>query len=118
MRRAAAVAVLVLTAASASAQTKKPDWHTVEADNGARYKIDLNSITAYNTGAADIIAYIVEDGQQYRPDNLRRLWFDCRGRFKDLTTSVMGESVYAPPRSVIGQISAIACARSPSTAVR
>lgn len=97
---------------------KQADWRTIEAGTGARYRIDLNSIRSNGNGSAEIIAYIVEDGRQYRPENLRRLWFDCKGRFNDLTTAPMGESAYAPPGSVIGQISAIACARTAASGRR
>jgi hypothetical protein len=102
---------MLMSASSAMAQggNKAANWQNIEADNGAAYKIDLNSISHYNNGTADVVVYAVE-GPGYNPENMRRLWFDCKGRYKDLTVSVTAPTQYAPPRSIAGKLSEIACA--------
>jgi hypothetical protein len=89
-------------------------WQNVEADNGAIYKIDLNAISHYNNGTADVVVYAVE-GSRYNPENMRRLWFDCHGRFRDETGAHIGSTQYAPPRSIAGRIGKIACAGAKDT---
>lgn len=88
----------------------KPNWQSIEADNGAVYKVDLNSISPYTNGTVDVLTYAVE-GSDFIPENLRRLWFDCRGHFQDQTGGI-GPTQFAPPRSIAGEIGAIACARA------
>ena len=95
-------------------QQKAANWQNIEADNGAAYKIDLNSISHYNNGTADVVVYAVE-GPGFNPENMRRLWFDCKGRYKDLTVSVTSPTHYAPPRSIAGKLSEIACAGAKDT---
>jgi hypothetical protein len=100
--------------AMSQGSNKAANWQNIEADNGAGYKIDLNSISHYNNGTADVVVYAVE-GPGYNPENMRRLWFDCKGRYKDLTVSVVGPTRYAPPRSIAGKLSEIACAGAKDT---
>src|SRR5882672_2068261 len=88
---------------------KQANWQSVEADNGAVYKIDMNSISHNNNGTADLVVYAVE-GPGYNPANMRRLWFDCQGRYRDLSAPGIGPTQYAPPRSIAGRLSEIACA--------
>lgn len=83
------------------------DWRTIEALNGAVYKIDMNSISHSTDGGADIMVYAVE-GDTYDPRNLKRFIFDCHGHFVD--SDNMSATLYTAPRSVVGQIAAIACA--------
>ena len=85
----------------------KTNWRNVEADNGAVYKIDLNSIRHDKAGAAEAMVYAVE-GSAYNPENMHWLWFDCHGKFRDQTGRV-GPVQYAPPRSIAGRLSDIAC---------
>ena len=115
-RVAAAVIATLILASPAFAQSfgKKANWKTLEADNGAIYKIDLNSISHYHNGTADMIVYAVE-GSGYNPENMHRLWFDCHGNFRDETGPRFGETEYAPPRSMAGRISEIACAGARET---
>jgi hypothetical protein len=83
-----------------------PSWRTIEADNGAVVRIDVNSIFRYSNGTADIVTYAME-GDRYNPENQRKLWFDCQGHYRDETAG--GPTLYAPPRSMVGRISDIAC---------
>ena len=107
----ATVAVIALTSSPACAEPALPyksNWQTLEALDGSIYKIDQKSISHMNNGTAELIVYAVE-GDGYNPTNLKRLWFDCHGRYRDQTGGI-GPTLYAPPRSVAGQLSAIACA--------
>jgi hypothetical protein len=85
----------------------KSDWRTIEAANGSVYKIDQKSISHMNNGTAELIVYAVE-GDDYNPTNVKRLWFDCHGHYQDHTGGISA-TLYAPPRSIAGQLSAIAC---------
>jgi|GEM_PF-5593485 len=111
---AAAISALMLSSAFAQGTDKKANWKNIEADNGAVYKIDLNSISHYNNGTADVVVYAVE-GASYNPENMRRLWFDCQGHFRDETGPGFGPTEYAPPRSIAGRISQVACAGAKDT---
>lgn len=91
----------------AQARSRSQNWQSLESDNGAVFKYDLNSIENYNNGTARMLVYSVE-GRDYIPQNLRNLWFDCNGHYKDETGSI-GPTLYAAPRSVAGKLSTIAC---------
>jgi hypothetical protein len=106
---AAAIGTAVFVSPALCQNGDKANWQSVEADNGALYKIDLNSISHLNNGTADAIVYAV-DGAGYNPENMRRLWFDCHGHYQDLTGPGVGPTQYAPPRSIAGRLSEIACA--------
>jgi hypothetical protein len=110
--KAAIAAFLLMCGSCHAAQS---NWQTVEADNGAAYKVDLNSISHYARGDADMIVYSV-DGPNYNPANLRRLYFDCRGHFRD-EAGPIGQIEYAPPRSVAGKMSDIACTGAKDTSL-
>lgn len=103
----AAIAAFLLMCGSCHAAQR--NWQTVEADNGAAYKIDRNSISHYANGGAHIIVYAVE-GPGFDARNLRRLYFDCRGHYRDESHGA-GPIEYAPPRSVVGKMGDIACAQ-------
>ena len=90
-----------------SSSQYKSNWQKIEADNGAVYDIDLNSIMRYN-GMAEAMVYVVE-GQYFNPMNLKQLFFDCRGHFMELTDAGLSPQIYAPPRSVAAQLATIAC---------
>jgi hypothetical protein len=109
-------AIVLLMSAHARAEQMVPyksNWRSVEASNGAVYKIDMNSISYMNNGAAELIVYIVE-GDDYDPRNVKRLWFDCHGHYRDQTNGISA-TLYAPPRSMAGQLSGIACAGAKDT---
>lgn len=107
----ATVAVIALAFGPACAEQMLPyksDWRTIEAADGSVYKIDQKSISHMNNGTAELIVYAVE-GDDYNPTNVKRLWFDCHGHYQDHTGGI-GATLYAAPRSIAGQLSAIACA--------
>lgn len=104
-----AIGALVITNSAFSQGANKPQWQKVEADNGAVYQVDLNSISYFTNGTAEIIVYAVE-GAGYDPQNTRRLWFDCQGKYRDSTGPGLSPTSYAPQRSIAGRISQIACA--------
>jgi len=59
-------------------------------------------------GRAEMFVYVVE-GNDYNPTNLKRLLFDCHGHYQDLGGSGFA-MLNAPPQSIAGQLSRIACA--------
>jgi hypothetical protein len=85
----------------------KPDWQKVEAANGAVFMVDMNSVFGGN-GRAEVLVYAVE-GDTYVPDNMKKYFFDCHGSY---ATSDELFNHYAPPRSVVGVISAMACGKA------
>ncbi|WIG52220.1 MAG: hypothetical protein OJF48_003138 [Afipia sp.] len=109
-----AIGAVAITNSAFSQAAYKPQWQKVEADNGAVYQIDLNSISHFSNGTAESVVYAVE-GPGYNPENMRRLWFDCQGKYRDSTGPGIGPTSYAPPRSIIGRISQIACAGAKET---
>jgi hypothetical protein len=96
----------------AQAAAKAARWKTIQADNGSVFKVELNSITHFNNGSADMVVYAVQS-DAYDPRNLTRYIFDCHGHYMD--TANMGTTLYAPPRSVAGQMANIACAGAKDT---
>lgn len=82
-------------------------WETVEADNGTVYKVDVGHITPWSDGGVNV--FVLEKGN----NRMRELHFNCRGQWMDVR--VPGSGGYAPPRSVAGQIGAIACAGAKNT---
>jgi hypothetical protein len=97
--------------AAAAKVLQHADWRPLEADNGAIYKLDMNSIKPGNGGAAQITVYADEGRPTDIALNLKFLLFDCNGRFLDMNAP-MSQSAYAPPKSVAGQIGAIACEKA------
>lgn len=85
----------------------KPKWVSVEADNGAVTKVDMNSIQRGN-GAAIIFTY-ADEGRPEDAYNLQGYMFDCQGHY-ELMGLQSSRSFYAPPRSVAAKISELACA--------
>ncbi len=98
---------------------KTARWLAIEADNGTIYEVDVGHIE-HGGVRATIIVYTVEGetfdpqgtkpGDLFKnPQNLTRLFFNCQTHhFQDMRN--MRTSLYAPPRSVVGRIEAIACA--------
>ena len=84
---------------------------TVEADNGQVYRAFTDRRYSGRTNLGmELLAYIEEQpNAPYSPFNLHRLVFDCRGDYMDTAVPSPGFQ-YAPPRSIAGQLSAIACA--------
>lgn len=87
---------------------RKIVWKRFEADNGAVYVMDMNSISHMQTcaGCADATICTV-DNNQCIPPNMRAIRFDCRGHYLDIMSG--GDLQMAPPRSVIGQMATAAC---------
>jgi|HubBroStandDraft_5_1064220.scaffolds.fasta_scaffold20532_1 hypothetical protein len=85
----------------------KPDWKTITADDGSIYKIDLHSIARFNTGSVEIAVY-KDEGGGFDPTHLTKFLFDCQGHYQDETNYAAG-TMYAPPRSVAGEIQRVAC---------
>lgn len=105
------IAVIALTSSYAHAEQMVPyksNWQSIEASDGSVYKIDMKSISHMNNGTAELIVYMVK-GDDYDPRNVKRLWFDCHGHYQDHTGGISA-TLYAPPRSMAGQLSNIACA--------
>ena len=86
-------------------------WRRVEADNGAVFAIDMNSISRWSTGGVYAITCVAdkdEAGNDVCPLlGKSRVVSDCHGHYNDWDHHISG---LAPPRSVVGQMAAIACA--------
>ena len=82
-----------------------PKWRKVEADNGAVFMVQTNSIRRGADGAAEVFVYAVQ-GERYDPRLMRLYMFDCRGSYQ---TNDNYRVRYAPPKSVAGVIAGIAC---------
>jgi hypothetical protein len=98
------LAAVVVSTASLAANKQK--WHRLEADNGTVLAIDLNSIEHSDNGSANAVVCLV-DNDVCTPLNMSRLLFDCHGHYVDIDHG--GATQIAPPRSVIGQMAALAC---------
>lgn len=84
---------------------------TVVADNGQVYRAYVaKKISGRNGSWWELLVYFEEQpNAPYSPFNLHRLIFDCRGDYMD--SSIPGSNFqYAPPLSIAGRLSAIACA--------
>jgi hypothetical protein len=103
-------AALVLLAQPTHAYESK--WKRIEADNGAAFAIDLGSIS-HNTNGSAVAVMCVVDNDTCIPPNMSRLLFDCHGHYMDIDRS--GSLMIAPPRSVVGQMAALACAGARDT---
>ena len=109
-----AIGLVLLASTIARAKDVAPNWKKLEADNGAVYQIDLNSNFYFNNGTADIVVYAVSNSG-FNPENMHRLWFDCHGQYRDTTGPSFGPTMNAPPNSMVGRISQIACAGAKDT---
>jgi TPR repeat protein len=87
---------------------KKQDWRRFEADNGAAFALDMNSVAHlyYCHGCTDAVVCIL-DNDACPPQNMRYFRFDCHGHYRD--TIDRSEMLIAPSRSVVGQMAALAC---------
>jgi hypothetical protein len=87
------------------AKTKK--FEKVEADNGAAYLVDVGHAQLSSLG---VMAFVFDmENEQVVPYRRHAFLFDCRGHYSEMGTGEMGPDQYAPPRSVVGVISAVAC---------
>ena len=105
------LAALLLATDPACAQRAR-NWKTLEADNGAVFEIDLNSIDYFNDGKAMAITCRV-DNNSCSPANMARLMFDCRGHYTDVDGG--GDYMPAPPKSIVGRMAELACAKAKDT---
>lgn len=98
--------------AAAPAPAYKSNWRRIEADNGAAFAIDMNSIQHATNGSAYAVMCILDNDQCAIP-NMRRWLFDCHGHYMD--TDSRGGMQMAPSRSVAGAMAAIACVGAKDT---
>jgi len=89
-------------------------WARLEAETGEVTKVNVKSIQHFNNGAAELFAYTYVPGTPYDPERMRRLFFNCVGQFRDQTEG-FGPVLDAPPRSIAGKMSALACAGAKDT---
>lgn len=108
MLSATVVTKTIMSISLAFAQGGPANWQDLALEGGSSVKIDLNSISRYGNGAVDVVVYFA-DGSGYNPENMHRLWFDCQGRYQDLTGPHVGPSMHVPPLSIIGKVSETAC---------
>lgn len=86
-------------------------WLRLEADNGEVTKIDMNSLQRSTVGSVEAITYTYVPNTAFDQTKLRRLLFDCKGHFMDITNS-NSELLDAPPRSVVGNVASIVCSHA------
>jgi hypothetical protein len=91
-------------------------WKRVEADNGAAYAIDMNSISrsgpdvAGRTQADAVVCVVENDACDIM--NMRRWIFYCsQNHVMELTDAGFTPSVYVPPLSIGRRVLDIACGR-------
>jgi hypothetical protein len=86
---------------------RTPRWQQVEADNGAIFRVALDTIVHTASGGA--IVTVLEGPADY-PGKIEQFSFDCRGGYWIVDERNMHTGMtYIPRRSVLAQISAIAC---------
>jgi hypothetical protein len=97
--------------------THTPNYVSVEDDNGARTKVDMNSIQRGHAGA--IIYAYPDQGKPEDVDKLQGYEFDCEGHYR-LMGLQPSPLVYlnVPPRSMTMRISELACSAPVSTIPR
>jgi hypothetical protein len=83
---------------------------TVEADNGQIFRaFTAKGISGRSNLGVELLVYFEQQpNAPYYPPNLHRFVFDCKGDYMDIATP-NANLQYAPPRSVAGKLSAIAC---------
>lgn len=101
--------------ASTDQHPSRSRWVSVEAENGAVTKVDMNSIQR-GSGAAIIFTY-ADEGNPEDAYKLQGYQFDCQGHYSLIG---LGSSprLYAPPRSVAARISELACSAPVGTVPR
>lgn len=85
-------------------------WRKVTATNGMTYQIDLAHIRRLTNGNVTINVVPVVNGA-FNVMEIEQFIFDCQGQYQ-VVNGAVSPSQYAPPQSVAGLISAIACARA------
>lgn len=84
-------------------------WLHLEASNGERYRLNLNSVLDGSTGNKIATVYITPPNVGLDLRRMRRLMFNCNGTFVDITNGVSNNIIDAPPYSVAGKIEKIIC---------
>lgn len=108
-------------AACSGAGWPAPKFQRVEADNGAVFMVDLNSIQFFQDGNSAIVVFYQMFGDNNYDNGGNQFRFTCKagpvvggvpngiiGHYSDFGHS--GLTGYAPPKSVLGEIGRIACA--------
>jgi hypothetical protein len=88
------------------AQGPKPNWKRVEADNGASYAIDLNSISR-GSGNADAVICIVENDVCDIMNQRRWVFYCSQNRIGEFPAP----SQYVPPLSIGRRILDLVCGK-------
>lgn len=84
-------------------------WLHLEATNGERYRLNLNSVMDGTTGNKIALVYITPPNIGLDMTRMRRLMFNCNGTFIDITNGISNNVMDAPPNSVAGRIQNIIC---------
>ncbi|MBT8550548.1 hypothetical protein G6731_01045 [Polynucleobacter paneuropaeus] len=84
-------------------------WLHLEATNGERYRLNLNSVMDGTTGNKIALVYITPPNVGLDMTRMRRLMFNCNGTFIDITNGISNNVMDAPPNSVAGRIQKIIC---------
>jgi hypothetical protein len=86
----------------------RPGWKMFEADNGAVYALNVQSVShpRYCGGCADAVICVLDKDQCHAP-NVKQIRFDCQGHYMDMFGG--GGMQIAPPHSVLGQVAVAVC---------
>jgi len=84
-------------------------WLHLEATNGERYRLNLNSVKDGTTGAVMATVYITPPNVMFDWQRMHTLLFNCNNTFIDITHGISNNVMDAPPNSVAGQIQKIVC---------
>lgn len=88
----------------------KPVWSRFESVTGEVTKLDTASIQPGPNGGAFAIVYTYLPGTPFDARRVSQIYFSCHGQYVD--TALSGIGIDAPPRSVIGTIATVACAKA------
>jgi hypothetical protein len=81
----------------------------VKGADGETTALDTSAVQPMTGGGALALIYTYGPGEMgFNPSHARQIIFSCRGHFQDL--AIPGDFEDAPPQSVMGAVSATACA--------
>jgi hypothetical protein len=92
---------------------KNAKWRTVEADNGFRYMVDVDSVRRLTNGNVMVNFVLVMSNApsvKVNPTDVQAFIFDCQGNFQivDGSTSM---GMFAPYNSVAARVAQFVCRR-------
>ena len=87
----------------------KKVWLHLEAANGERYRLNLNSVKDGTSGSVMATVYITPPNVRFDYQRMHTLLFNCNNTFIDITNGISNRVIDAPPNSIAGRIQKIIC---------